>query len=47
MAEVKGIPYGKSNFEEVRRGNYYYADKTQYLPMMEDMGDYLFLIRPR
>jgi len=46
MAEVKGIPYGKSNFGEVRRG-YYYADKTQYLPMMEDTGDYLFLIRPR
>lgn len=47
MAEIKGIPYGKPNFEEVRRGNYYYADKTQYLQLMEETGDYLFLIRPR
>lgn len=47
MAEVKGIPYGKSRFDEVRRDNFYYADKTQYLPLLEETGDYLFLIRPR
>jgi len=31
----------------VRRGNYYYADKTKYLPLLEETGDFLFLIRPR
>lgn len=47
MDGVKGIPYGKSRFDEVRRENLYYADKTQYLPLLESTGDYLFLIRPR
>jgi len=47
MAEVKGIPYGKAQFAEVRKGNCYYADKTQYLHLLEETSDYLFLIRPR
>lgn len=47
MAETKGIPYGKSRFDEVRRENLYYVDKTQYLPVIEDTGAYLFMIRPR
>jgi len=47
MAEVKGIPYGKAQFAEVRKGNCYYADKTQYLQLLEETSDYLFLIRPR
>lgn len=47
MAEVKGIPYGKSRFDDVRRDNCYYVDKTMFLPMLEETGDYLFLIRPR
>jgi len=45
--QVKRIPYGKARFEDVRTGNFYYVDKTMYLPQMEDAGDYLFLIRPR
>ena len=44
---VKGIPYGVARFEEVRNGNFYYVDKTMYLPLLEDTGNYLFLIRPR
>lgn len=28
---VKGIPYGVANFEEVRSKNRYYVDKTMYL----------------
>jgi len=47
MDGIKGIPYGISRFDEVRRGNYYYADKTKYLPLLEETGDFLFLIRPR
>lgn len=45
--QVKRIPYGVAKFEEVRIENFYYVDKTMYLPLMEDVGKYLFLIRPR
>ena len=45
--KVKGIPYGVANFEQLRQENSYYVDKTMYLPLLEDMGNYLFLIRPR
>ena len=47
MEQVKGIPYGVARFEEVRNENFYYVDKTMYLPLLEDTGKYLFLIRPR
>ncbi len=47
MEAVKGIPYGVARFEEVRNENFYYVDKTMYLPLLEDTGKYLFLIRPR
>ena len=45
--KAKGIPYGVADFEEVRRENFYYVDKTWYLPVLEDENKYLFLIRPR
>ena len=47
MNAVKGIPYGVARFEDVRNGNFYYVDKTMYLPLLEDTSNYLFLIRPR
>lgn len=47
MTEIKGIPYGVSRFEQVRRDNRYYVDKTMYLPLLEETGDFLFLVRPR
>ena len=47
MEAVKGIPYGVARFEEVRNENFYYADKTMYLSLLEETGKYLFLIRPR
>ena len=42
------IPYGRSNFEEIRRRGYFYVDKTPYLPILErgSMG-YPLLLRPR
>lgn len=30
------IPYGISDFVRMRTENYYYVDKTMYLPMIED-----------
>jgi hypothetical protein len=45
--EVKGIPYGISNFEDLRTNNFYYVDKTMFLPTLERAANFLFLIRPR
>ena len=46
-AAIKGIPYGVARFDEVRNENFYYVDKTMYLPLLENASKYLFLIRPR
>ena len=45
--QVKKIPYGISDFERVNDGQYYYFDKTNYISILEDLGSFLFLIRPR
>lgn len=31
----------------MRTENYYYVDKTMYLPLIEDAASYIFMIRPR
>ena len=41
------LPYGIPDFEDLRRQNMYYADKTKYIPLLERVGNFLFLIRPR
>ena len=47
MSNIKRLPYGISDFTDLRRKGCYYSDKTQYIPTMEAAGDFLFLIRPR
>mgnify|MGYP002711784535 FL=1 len=47
MEQVKRIPYGISDFNRMRNDNFYFVDKTSYLPLIEEMPSYLFLIRPR
>lgn len=47
MEKIKRLPYGVSDFRAVRDRNMYYVDKTMYLPKLEDVGDFLFFIRPR
>ena len=47
MSQVKGIPYGLSDFNRIRNGNYYIVDKTMNHPRIEKMPTSLFLIRPR
>ena len=42
----KLIPYGISNFEKVRLENYYYVDKTGYIPNLESYN-YILFLRPR
>lgn len=46
-ADRKRIPYGMMNFEDIRLENYYYVDKTAYIPMIEQADRFFFFIRPR
>src|SRR5215468_5290636 len=42
------IPYGVSNFAQLRTEGYFYVDKTAFLPVLEDLGPrYLLFLRPR
>ena len=44
---IKQVPYGISDFVTVMEQHLYYADKTMYLPELENQPRYLFFIRPR
>ncbi|NDV65706.1 hypothetical protein D0T60_10685 [Bacteroides sp. 224] len=44
---IKNIPYGLSDYERMARDNYYYVDKTHFIPLIEQAASYFFLIRPR
>jgi len=47
-AVPKKLPYGSSDFERIRKENYYYVDKTIFIKEIEEVSsDYLFFIRPR
>ncbi len=41
------IPYGESNFKTIQTGGYVYIDKTRYISQLEEVGKYIFLLRPR
>lgn len=45
--KLKAIPYGIMNFQNFREKNYYFIDKTQFIPKLEQAGEFLFFIRPR
>ena len=42
----KSIPYGISDLKDVLE-DYYYIDKTKFIPLVEQTGSFLYLIRPR
>lgn len=46
-ANYKLVPYGISDFEQVRKENKYLVDKTMFFERMERAGNFLFLVRPR
>lgn len=39
---AKGIPYGISDFSRLIDQNYYYVDKTHFIPQIEEIANYLF-----
>ena len=47
MSQYKRIPYGISNFKQLRREDLYFVDKSRYIQTLEQAGHFLFLIRPR
>ena len=34
-SDMKLLPYGMMNFEDIRLDNYYYVDKTSFIPLIE------------
>jgi hypothetical protein len=36
MDEHKKIPYGISSYKTIKQENYYYVDKTPYIPKLEE-----------
>ena len=46
-ANRKRLPYGMMNFEDIRLENYYYVDKTAFIPMIEQADRFFFFLRPR
>ena len=47
MEAIKRLPVGISDFKTLQRSHKYFVDKTKYLPLLEDISNFLFLIRPR
>ena len=43
----KKLPYGESDFEKIQKNNFYYVDKTKFIPVLESMPSFIFFVRPR
>ena len=41
------FPYGVADFRKIIARGYFYCDRTKYIPILEDTGDYLLFLRPR
>ena len=46
-SERKLLQYGMMNFADIRLDNYYYVDKTSFIPVIEQSDRFFFFIRPR
>ena len=45
-SERKLLPYGMMNFADIRLDNYYYVDKTSFIPVIEQSDRFFFFIPP-
>jgi hypothetical protein len=41
------FPYGICDFEKIRTNHYFYVDRTNKIPLIEETGEYLLFLRPR
>ena len=46
MPDFKLLPMGISDFRRIRLQNYYYVDKTEWIPKFEMVSSFLFFCRP-
>ena len=44
MQELKKLPVGFENFQEIGRLDFYYVDKTDYIPKLEDYNAPILLL---
>ena len=47
MAPYTKFPYGISNFQTIIAGDYFYIDRTDFIPAIEEAGYQLRFLRPR
>ena len=47
MEQMKAIPYGISDFREIRMGNFYYVDKTSFISEIEKSAVTFLFLRPK
>ena len=47
VSDSKLLPYGMMNVAVIRRDDYYYVDKTSFIPLIERSDRFFFFIRPR
>ncbi|MDR2466509.1 MAG: ATP-binding protein [Prevotellaceae bacterium] len=47
MSDIRKLPVGIQDFEDLRAGNYVYVDKTRYLHRLVKMGNPFFMGRPQ
>jgi len=45
--QIKKIPYGDSDFGKLIKDNMLYIDKTKYIHTLEELSNFIFIIRPR
>jgi hypothetical protein len=45
--QTKKIPYGDADFGKIIQNNMLYVDKTKYIHTLEDLSNFIFIIRPR
>jgi hypothetical protein len=41
------FPYGVADFHKIQEGGYFYVDRTDRIPLIENAGDQLLFLRPR
>ena len=41
------FPYGIADFRKIREEGYFYVDRTDHIPLLEEAGSQLLFLRPR
>ncbi|MCQ2976065.1 MAG: ATP-binding protein [Bacteroidales bacterium] len=44
---MKGIPYGVTDYDRIVNKNFYYVDKTDFIPLLEKSDSFFTYLRPR